>query len=230
MKFPLSIVIALLISTIAIAQEKCETPNEAIADQNSITKCSIDDVKKSLENSDNKQLSTRKRHRKVRQNNVSIDPSNKVENVKNNALLVQKLNIKNDIVSSLKKIPFHLVEQIPLFKKCKNTPLIEQSKCFEQQMVKHIVSNFNYPKEALINKIEGKVLVQFTIDKEGNVIDIKKRGPKGGELLESEASRLIAALPKFISGMHNGNNVNVKYALPIIFKLPKKVKKTNQTI
>ena len=141
---------------------------------------------------------------------------------------MQKLNIKNDIVSSLKKIPFHLVEQIPLFKKCKNTPLLEQSKCFEQQMIKHIVRNFNYPKEALINGIEGKVLVQFTIDKEGNVIDIKKRGPKGGELLESEASRLISTLPKFISGVHNGNNVNVKYALPIIFKLPKKVKKTNK--
>lgn len=224
MKFPLSIVIALLISTAAIAQEKCETPNESSTDLNSIsvTKCSIDDVKKALENSDSKQLSTRKRHRKVRQNNVSINGSNKVNNVKNNTLLVQKLNIKNDAISSLKKIPFHLVEQIPLFKKCKNTPLLNQSKCFEQQMVKHIVSNFSYPKEALLNGIEGKVLVQFTIDKKGNVIDIKKRGPKGGELLESEATRLISTLPKFVPGVHNGDNVNVKYALPIIFKSPKK--------
>ncbi|WP_272152074.1 energy transducer TonB [Tenacibaculum aiptasiae] len=224
MRLPLSIVIALFISTIAIAQEKCETPNENIADPNSIsvTKCSIEDVKKALENSDNKQLSTRKRHRKVRQSNVSLNASNEVKNIKDNTLNVQKLNIKNDIVSSLKKIPFHLVEQIPLFKKCENTPLLGQSKCFEQQMIKHIINNFNYPKEAFTQGIEGKVLVQFTIDKEGKVIDIKKRGPQGGELLEAEATRLIAKLPKFIPGVHNGNKVNVKYALPIIFKMPKK--------
>ncbi|WP_299123150.1 energy transducer TonB [uncultured Tenacibaculum sp.] len=224
MRFPLSIVIALFISTIAIAQEKCETPNETVNDPNSIsvTKCSIDDVKKALEDSDNKKLSTRKRHRKIRQSNVSLNASKEVKNVKNNTLELQKLNIKNDIVSSLKKIPFHLVEQIPLFKKCKNTPLLGQTKCFEKQMLKHVVNNFNYPKEAMNQGIEGKVMVQFTIDTDGNVIDIKKRGPKGGELLETEATRLIAKLPKFIPGKHNGNNVNVKYALPIIFKSPKK--------
>ena len=48
------------------------------------------------------------------------------------------------------------------------------------------------------------------------------RDPKGGELLEIEADRLISKLPKFIPGKHKGNFVYVKYALPIIFKVPKK--------
>lgn len=225
MKLPFNIVIAaLFVSTIANGQEKCETTNDnLIEDLNSIniTKCSIDDVKKSLE-SDNKQLYVRKHVRKSKKNNLSIDISNKVQEIKNKNLLVQKLDIQNDVISSLKKVPFHLVEQIPLFKKCKNEPLLKQSKCFETYMIKHVVKNFNYPKDAMLKGIEGKVLVQFTINTDGKVIDIKKRGPKNGQLLEQEASRLIAKLPPFIPGKHKGNLVNVKYALPIIFKTPKK--------
>ncbi|MBA6156942.1 energy transducer TonB [Tenacibaculum sp. S7007] len=225
MKFPFNLVmVALFVSTIATSQEKCDTPNEnTLEDLNSIsiTKCSIDDVKRALEK-DNKQISVRKHVRKSKKNNISIDASNKVEKIKSKNLLVQKLNLKNDAVSSLKKIPFHLVEQIPLFSKCKNTPLLKQSKCFETYMIKHIVNNFNYPKKAMQKGIEGKVLVQFTIGKDGKVKDIKKRGPKNGELLKKEAERLISKLPTFIPGKHKGNLVNVKYALPIIFKAPKK--------
>ncbi len=225
MKFPFNIVLALLMSSIAIAQEKCDTPIEnTVEDLNSIsiTKCSIDDVKNALEATENKEVSVRKHVRKSKQNSISISSKSEVKEIKSKNLLLQKLSIKNDVVSSLKKIPFHLVEQIPLFNKCEKTPLLKQSKCFEQQMIKHIINNFSYPKAALINGIEGKVLVQFTINKEGKVIDIKKRGPENGELLEKEADRLIAKLPKFIPGKHNNNFVNVKYALPIIFKAPKK--------
>lgn len=225
MKFPLKIIIAVLfVSTAAICQEKCETTNDNLSeDLNSIsiTKCSIEDVKKSLE-SDNKQLSLRKHVRKSKKKNISIDISNKVKKIKSKNLLVQKLEIQNDVVSSLKKVPFHLVEQIPLFSKCKNEPLLKQSKCFENYMIRHVVKNFNYPKQALLKGIEGKVLVQFTINTDGEVVDIKKRGPKNGALLEQEANRLIAKLPPFIPGKHKGNLVNVKYALPIIFKTPKK--------
>lgn len=223
MKRPISIVMALFLSALAISQEKCDTPNEVVEDLNSIsiTKCSIDDVKEALEDDDVKQISVRKHVRKSKQNSISINANDKVQEIKDNTLLVQKLNLKNDVISSLKKVPFHVVEQIPLFTKCENVPLLEQSKCFEQQMLRHIIRNFNYPKEAIKENIEGKVLVQFTINKEGKVIDIRKKGPVNGALLEKEAERLIAKLPKFIPGKHNGNSVNVKYALPITFKTPK---------
>lgn len=223
MRFPFSIVIALFMSAIAISQEKCETPNEEIADLNaiSITKCSIDDVQKALESDDDKQVSVR-RHVRKSKNSVSIAANNKIEKIKNNNALVEKLTIKKDVVSSLKRIPFHLVEQIPLFTKCKNSPLLAQAKCFEKQMIKHVVQNFSYPEAAKAKNIEGRVMVQFTIDKAGKVVNIKKRGPKGGELLEEEAVRLIKKLPNFIPGKHLGNLVNVKYALPITFKTPKK--------
>ncbi len=223
MRLPLNIVVALFISAMAFSQEKCETPNETSEDLNtiSITKCSIDDVKNALESDDDKQVSVR-RHVRKSKNNVSIEANNKIKKIKKNNVLVEKLNIKTDVVSSLKRIPFHLVEQIPLFAKCKKSPLLKQTKCFEKQMIKHVVENFSYPDAAKAKNIEGRVMVQFTINKDGKVVNVKKRGPKGGELLEEEAVRLINKLPDFIPGKHNGNVVNVKYALPITFKTPKK--------
>ena len=224
MKPLLNLILVLFITTISLAQEKCETPSEGSEDLNeiSITKCSIEDVKKALETEVRKPVSIRKHVRKTKKNSISVNTNNKIAKIKNNTLLVEKLNIKNDVLSSLKKIPFHLVEQIPLFNKCKNTPLLKQSKCFEKQMIKHVIKNFHYPKAALSKKIEGKVLVQFTINTKGEVVSVKKRGPKNGEDLEKEAERLIYKLPKFIPGKHNGTAVNVKYALPIMFKFPSK--------
>ena len=221
-------VMALFISAITLAQEKCETPDTTVEDLNSIsiTKCSIEDVKNALDAVETKQISVRKHIRKSKKNNISIAANSNIQNIKKNTLLVEKLNIKNDALSSLKRIPFHLVEQIPLFSKCENSPLLEQSKCFEEQMIRHVTRHFNYPKAALLKKIEGRVLVQFTINKNGEVENIKKRGPENGEDLEEEAVRLIKKLPKFIPGKHNGNFVNVKYALPITFKTPKKDIKT----
>ncbi|WP_417800788.1 energy transducer TonB [Tenacibaculum sp.] len=218
----LILILFFLSISFSYSQEKCETPNENIQDLNtiSITKCSIDDVKEALENTKIKELSTRKRHRKLRKVNSISTKSNEVEQIKNKNSLVEKLTIEEDILTSLDKVPFHLVEQIPLFDDCKKIPIIHQSKCFEREMIKHIVRNFDYPKEALRKKIEGKILVQFTINKEGNVVDIKKKGPENSALLKEEAHRLIAALPQFIPGSHKGNAVNVKYALPIIFRVP----------
>lgn len=223
MKPLLSIAFAVLCVSLCYSQtEQCTTPDESIVDPNSITKCSIEDVKKTLEDIEDKEISVKYHKKRARVNSNSITGNNDVSSeLKENTQLISKIEIKNDVLSSVKKIPFHLVEQIPLFDKCENTPLVKQSKCFEKEMSKHISNNFNYPQEAILNKVEGRILVQFTIDESGNVIDIKKKGPQGGEILEEEAVRLISKLPKFVAGKHNGNSVKVKYGLPIIFKLPK---------
>lgn len=223
MKYSLTLALAIFVSFASLAQEKCETPEDSVVDHNSITKCSIDDVKKALESIDKKKLTVKYRKKRNRANSNSLSTANSVDtNIKENSELVSKLELNKDTYSSVKKIPFHVVEQIPLFSKCEKAPLLKQGKCFEKQMTKHIVTNFNYPKEALDKKIEGKILVQFVINENGDVVNIKKRGPKGTELLEAEAVRLISKLPKFISGKHNGAPVKVKYGLPISFRLPKK--------
>ncbi|MCF2874436.1 MULTISPECIES: energy transducer TonB [unclassified Tenacibaculum] len=219
-KFPL-LVAAMLVSTMAVSQqEKCDTPDDSIADPNSITKCAIEDTKDG--NKKQLSISVSTRRRVVRKNKeavsaVGINSSQKVADIKKNSLLIGKLEL-DDSSSNIERIPFNLVEEIPLFSKCNNVPLIKQAKCFETQMSKHIMKNFKYPQEAIQNGIQGRVLVQFTINETGNVESIQMRGPKGGEILENEASRIISKLPKFIPGKHNGKNVKVKYGVPITFK------------
>ena len=69
------------------------------------------------------------------------------------------------------------------------------------------------------DNIQGRVSVLFVIDKDGSITNVQAKGPKGGELLEKEALRVISKLPKFKPGMQRGKPVKVKYSQPITFKL-----------
>ena len=87
-------------------------------------------------------------------------------------------------------------------------------------LMKFIKDNMIYPSEALKNKIEGKVIVQFVVNKTGKVGKIKVVRSVNKEL-DQEAVRLIKMLPDFSPGRNNvGEPVNVWYILPVIFKLP----------
>ena len=91
---------------------------------------------------------------------------------------------------------FSVVDKIPLFEGCKKTKRKDQLNCFNTEMIKHIQKHFRYPDEAVINKIEGDILARFIIDKNRNVTNIKALGPKGGKILDDEAKRVVANLPK----------------------------------
>lgn len=117
------------------------------------------------------------------------------------------------------ELPFAVIEDIPLFPGCEKVHKSKRLDCFNEKMAAHIKKNFQYPQRAADDEIQGRVSVQFMIDKEGNVTNIQMKGPKGGELLEKEAERIIAKLPKFTPGKQRGKPVKVKYGLPINFKL-----------
>ncbi|OSY88362.1 hypothetical protein WH52_06265 [Tenacibaculum holothuriorum] len=222
MRYPLLFVAAVFASTVALGQEQCATPDETIADPNSITKCAIEDTKDGKKQV-SIEVSTRRRVKRTRKNATAIgglNASTKVENVKKKTLLVGSLELE-DNSETIDKIPFNLVEEVPLFDKCKNVPLVKQSRCFEDNVARHVQRNFKYPEEALNNGIEGRVLVQFAVNQDGSVGEIRMRAPKGTELLKEEAERIINKLPKFTPGKHNGKIVKVKYGIPITFKLPK---------
>ncbi|WP_418650771.1 energy transducer TonB [Tenacibaculum aestuariivivum] len=223
MKFTLFLVAMLISVTVIAQQEKCTSLDESMADPNSITKCAVQDSKDGKKKQLSIQVSTRRRIVRKKNDVVSAiggtTTSQKVANIKKNTLLVGKLELE-DNSTTIERIPFNLVEEIPLFSKCDNIPLIQQAQCFETQMSKHIVKNFVYPKEAVTQGIQGRVLVQFTINEQGNVGAIQVRGPKNGDLLEKEATRIINMLPSFIPGKHNGKIVKVKYGIPITFKHP----------
>ena len=87
-------------------------------------------------------------------------------------------------------------------------------------LMKFIKDNMIYPYEALKNRIEGKVIIQFVVTKTGKVGKVKVVRSVNKEL-DQEAVRLIKMLPDFSPGRNNvGEPMNVWYILPVIFKLP----------
>lgn len=116
-------------------------------------------------------------------------------------------------------IPFMVLEVPPQFKECKDIAKDKAKDCFYEQLNKHIKKNLKYPKEAKKNNIEGKVHVLFIINEEGKVTDLKTKAPKGAQLLEAEAIRIIKKLPQFMPATQRGRKVRTSYAVPILFKL-----------
>jgi periplasmic protein TonB len=117
------------------------------------------------------------------------------------------------------EVPFAVIEDVPVFPGCEKVEKSKRLDCFMQQMAKHIKRNQNYPERAMEDNIQGRVSVLFVIDKDGSITNVQVRGPKGGELLEKEAKRVIEKLPKFKPGMQRGKAVKVKYSQPITFRL-----------
>jgi protein TonB len=82
--------------------------------------------------------------------------------------------------------------------------------------MEHIKKHQRYPKEALKQKLQGKVFVFFVVDKEGYVVIKDVRGPSA--LLEDEAKRVIQLLPKMKPGEANGEVIQTPFAIPFTFK------------
>jgi TonB family protein len=88
----------------------------------------------------------------------------------------------------------------------------------EEAMINFLSQNVHYPETAIKNHIEGRVLVQFVVEKTGEIGDIKIARPVDPEL-DAEAIRVVKSLPKFIPGRVKGKPVAVWYTLPLSFKL-----------
>lgn len=88
-------------------------------------------------------------------------------------------------------------------------------------MLRFLQNHIQYPAEAAKNKIEGKVIVQFVVQSNGKVGEIKVARSSGNEELDLEAVRVISLLPDFSPGRNAmGEPVNVWYTMPMVFKLP----------
>ena len=88
----------------------------------------------------------------------------------------------------------------------------------EAALMKFLASHINYPPMAAENNVQGRVVVQFVVDKTGKVGEVKVVRNVDKDL-DREAIRVCQALPKFTPGRQNGRPVSVWYTLPIQFKL-----------
>ena len=79
-------------------------------------------------------------------------------------------------------------------------------------------SNMKYPTIAAENGVQGRVVVQFVVEKDGSITDVhvaKSVDPS----LDKEASRVVKAMPKWIPGKQNSSPVRVRFTVPVTFKL-----------
>ena len=81
--------------------------------------------------------------------------------------------------------------------------------------------NLKYPQEAVKDSLQGRVTLQFTIEKDGSVTDVRVlRGC--APVLDEEAVRVVSQSPKWTPGYSNGEPVRVIYNFPVLFQLTKK--------
>lgn len=117
----------------------------------------------------------------------------------------------------IEDIPFSVIEEIPVYPGCENST--NKKKCFIEKITKHVSKNFNIDLAKSLGLSSGKkrISVQFKIDTNGNVTNIRSRAPH--PKLQEEAARIIKLLPKMEAGKQRGKAVNVRYNLPIVFEV-----------
>ena len=92
-----------------------------------------------------------------------------------------------------------------------------------KEMMKYIEQNMRYPEEAKKAGTQGRVVVQFLVNKNGAISDVSVLHSVD-RLLDAEAVRLVRSMPKWKPGMQKGKAVTVKYTVPLSFKLMEDVK------
>ena len=87
-----------------------------------------------------------------------------------------------------------------------------------QELMSFLSKNIKYPKAAQKNGIQGRVIVQFVVEKDGTPTEFKVMRSVDPDL-DAEALRVMKEMPKWKPGMQKGQVVRVKYTLPVTFRL-----------
>ncbi len=90
------------------------------------------------------------------------------------------------------------------------------------EMYLWIKNNLKYPQKALDNHSEGKVIVQFVVEKDGSVSNARVVRDMVGNDAAEETMRLIKSMPHWKPGMQDGQKVRVQYTMPFTFQIPEK--------
>ena len=87
-----------------------------------------------------------------------------------------------------------------------------------KELLKFLQENVKYPENAMKNNVQGRVIVQFVVEKDGTPTEFKVLRSVDPDL-DAEALRVMKAMPKWKPGMQKGQVVRVKFTVPVSFKL-----------
>ena len=131
--------------------------------------------------------------------------------VENLVLDMPKFNDKIEIPSFRKpEEPVEVIDEPQIW--------VEQMPEFNGNINKYLSEAINYPVLAIEIGLQGKVVCEFVVNKDGTIVDVKVlRGIDRS--LDNEAVRVIKSMPAWKPGRMNGKAVRVKFTLPVNFRL-----------
>jgi len=110
------------------------------------------------------------------------------------------------------------VTEMPTFPGCEDSDEATRKQCAEQKMMAYIYRNIKYPAIAVENGIEGVSHIQFVVDKDGSITNIKPLTKVGGGCTK-EAVRVLKGMPVWNPGKQKGKPVKVYFTMPVSFTL-----------
>ncbi|WP_127845617.1 energy transducer TonB [Psychroflexus aestuariivivens] len=124
-----------------------------------------------------------------------------------------------EVEEEIGDVPFSVIESVPVFPGCEQYDTNdERKKCMSQKISKFVNDNFNKDLGSDLG-LSGinRVYVQFKINKNGEIVNVRARAPH--PRLQTEGERVIKKLPKMKPGKQRGQSVGVLYSLPITFQV-----------
>lgn len=117
-------------------------------------------------------------------------------------------NAQKTVVSQSNQSVYDVAEQMPEFPGGM------------QAMIEFLQTNIKYPKDAINQKVGGRVMVMFVVETDGSLSNVRV-ARKVFPSLDAEAVRVVKAMPKWKPGKDKGRLVRVNYTLPVAFSIKK---------
>ena len=202
MRFVFLLFISFLMVNIAVAQDKKMSTQDRLKE--------LARVKKEIDEQKKKEWEAYL---------VRVEESKIAKKQKKQADSIEKSKLGDNIKKDVTDFPKCDNQESPYYIRKNPTTGFEEKITFTDYIRKHIYNKFSYPEFAMDHELQGRVLVHFIIDKEGNPQIKEANGPKNGLILEEEAIRIIKSLPTAIPATCDGKPINIMFAIPITFQM-----------
>ena len=113
---------------------------------------------------------------------------------------------------------YQVVDEMPRFPGCEEESEKKRNNCASKKMLEFLYTNIKYPAEARRDTVEGTVVVQYVVEKDGSISEAKiVKSVSGG--CDEEVLRVVSLMPIWVPGKQRGAAVRVRYTLPVKFRL-----------